>query len=87
MAEWAIDKNPTKTDHKNREKYGDEGFEDRRTVARAKRDEFSEQQWESACFYGPQFESMAMAASETVWVQLREKPHTFWIKLFQKLAA
>lgn len=87
MAQWVIDSNPTETDRKNREKHGDTGFEDRRAVAKAKGDEFPESQWEQACFYGGQFENLAMAASDKVWAGLREKPHTFWVKLFQKLAA
>ncbi len=87
MAQWAIDSNPTETDRKNREKWGVESFNDRRAVAKAKVEEFPESQWQEQMFYGAQFEGMAMAIGEEGWKTFREKPYTFWVKLFQKLAA
>jgi len=86
MATWVIDKNPEEIERKNREKYGDEGYEDRVAVAAKKVDEFPEDEWEQACIYGSQFEGMAMASPDPMWEKFREMDYRFWVKLFLKLA-
>lgn len=89
MAEWIIetDTDRTRKEQEYRLKYGDEGYEDRKATAKAKADELEKAgHWEHAMFLAPQFEGIAMTASEKIWPRLREMTGIFWMKLFQRIA-
>ena len=66
-----------------REELGDDAYEDRVYVARERS---AELKWDEEQFYAPQFENMALAASDRIWPAMREKNGLFWRALFNRMA-
>lgn len=67
----------------HRKEFGDDAYEDRIHVARERS---AELKWDEEQFYTPQFESMALAASDRIWLAMREKNGLFWRTLFGRMA-
>ena len=66
-----------------RKELGDDSYEDRIHVAKERAGELK---WQETQFYGPQFENMALAASDRIWPAMREKNGLFWRTLFGRMA-
>lgn len=86
MAQWTIQTGDQakKKEVADRERLGDEDYEDRVNVAKQKA---ARLHWKEEMFYASQFESMALAMNKQNWPKLREKNGEFWKKLFAKLAS
>lgn len=92
MAEWTIQTadQEAQKETADRERLGDEAFEERVQVAEAKAEDLD---WEAEMFARPQFRNIALAASNAVWNGTEERPGLkdrdgqFWMKLLARMAA
>jgi hypothetical protein len=78
---WSID---TNADKKNLEKHGEAGFTRRRELAEKKTAGIKD--WKERMFMGPQFEAVAMAATDEQLTRLETLSSAGWSKLVCKLA-
>lgn len=85
MAQWEIE-TPDRKEAKgreDRERLGDAEYDARIKIAGEKAAELD---WKEEVFFKPQFENIALAASDETWAKLREKDGRFWTRLFARLA-
>jgi hypothetical protein len=82
MAQWQI-RNQGDWDAQHREKHGDEEFERRMTVAKAKTEEVED--WKEQMFYATHFETIAMALKAEHLEVAKDWPYGKWITLVQKM--